>query len=73
MPTFDIPVIAAIDCGSIDEAREIASKALEQIKIEKATISLANDSTVLRDGRRVVLLHPQNKHSDYDPEELNED
>lgn len=69
MPLFDIPIIASIDCASMDEAREIAYKALEQIKIENAAINLANDSRSLNDGRRVVLLHPENDHSNYDPED----
>ena len=69
MPTFDIPIIASIDCASIDAAREAAYKALDHIKIENAAINLANDSRSLSDGRRVVLLHPENDHSNYDQED----
>jgi hypothetical protein len=69
MNRFDIPIIAQIECRSIEEARELAYKVVEQIKIDNSTVFLADDHRKVSDGRRVVLLHPENGHTDTIPEE----
>lgn len=74
---FDIPVIATVECDDIDEARQAVYKALQAVSFKDfrggrgadATpidLELANDDDNDVENQRVVRLHPEDTHTDYD-------
>ena len=76
MPKFDIPVIIQVDTESIDSARQAVYTLLEDlsgvlpiapINSDKVKLSIANDEQQIKDGRRIVLLHPDDTHAEFDP------
>jgi hypothetical protein len=69
MPTFHVPIIAEVEAGSLVDARKLAYKAMDDLEIDKVKLLIANDENIIKDGRRIVLLHPEDACSDYDPEE----
>jgi hypothetical protein len=80
MAKFDIPVIATVECDTIDEARQAVYKALETISFEdfsglpgpKKTLlvlEMADDEDTDSENRRVIRLHPNDVDADYDKDE----
>ena len=59
---FDIPIIASIEAKSIEEARILIYKAINEegifnVNTKSINVVLADDTYTIEDGRRVVLLH----------------
>ena len=69
MPKFDIPVIATVEAKSIHEARQIAYEALAGVRA--VDVSMADDSQTDMVNQRIVFLHPEDAHADYDVETYN--
>lgn len=71
MAKFDIPLIATIECDDIDQAREAVYRVLDdKFGTDKQIhLSMADDNRSLKDGSRIVLLHPNDTDNLYDPEE----
>jgi hypothetical protein len=75
MPKYDIPVIVQVECKDIDTARQavyalledLAGDEIASIRNEEMKLAIANDEITAKDGRRVVLLHPADTDSQYDP------
>jgi hypothetical protein len=73
MAKYDIPVIITVEADNIDAAREIVYGEIEKWENTIAipgngTIAMANDSLTIAGRRRVVILHPENTHAEYDQE-----
>jgi hypothetical protein len=68
MPTFHVSITAEVEAESLSEAKKLAYKAMDDLVVEKTKFSIANDDQTIKDGRRIVFLHPPDTHSDYDPE-----
>lgn len=78
MAKFDIPFIMQVDAANIAEARRVAYALLEELSHgdglpiaavpDTISLSIANDEHSLEDGQRIVLLRPDDAHSEYDPE-----
>jgi hypothetical protein len=78
MPKFDIPVIVQVDTDDIDNARQSVYALLEElagdhpvapVNHDKVKLAIANDEYKTKDGRRLVILHPENAHAEYSPDE----
>lgn len=79
MPKYDVPVIVQVDTDNIDVARQKVHALLEElagdrpaalinvIDHDKIKFAIANDEQRIRDGRRIVILHPDDTDSGYDP------
>lgn len=70
---FDIPFIVSVEAASIEDARKIAAEVVEVVdaKSEKTEVYMADDSATTKYNSRVVLLHPEDTHSEYNEEEYN--
>lgn len=77
MAKFHIPVIAEVECGSFEEAREIAynklitnrERDLKDNTLMAVEFVIANDGARDKLNRRIFFLHPQNVDCFYDVEE----
>lgn len=80
MAKYHVPIIAEIECASIDDARKAVYKALQTISLEgfrggdegAATpikMVMANDGMKTKTGQRVFLLHPEDVACDYSPDD----
>jgi hypothetical protein len=76
MPRYDIPVIVQVDTDNIEGARRSVYALLEElagdhpvapVNHDKVKLAIANDEHKIKDGRRIVLLHPADTHEGYDP------
>lgn len=85
MPNFDIPIIATVKAKNIDEARQLAYKAVKTIenpgedageKIYAAMVgvdlTMADDTQTDAVNQRIVFLHPIDVEKDYDVDSYNE-
>jgi hypothetical protein len=68
MPTFHIPIIAEVEAETIDAARVLAYKAMDDLVVEKTKFSIADDSRQIKTGQRLIILHPPDADAEYDPE-----
>jgi hypothetical protein len=68
MPKFHIPIIAEVEASSIEEARIIAYKAMDDLVVDKTKFAIADDSNEIKTGQRLVILHPTDVDAEYDPE-----
>lgn len=74
MPKYDIPVIVQVETDTIESARQAVYALLEElandeilIRNEDMRLAIANDENCAKDGRRVIILHPADTDSQYDP------
>lgn len=80
MPKYDVPVIVQVNAKDIEEARKITYKMIDELANDLFTpfdpgtvnISIADDEQRINDGRRIVLLHPADTDSEYDPKAYRE-
>jgi hypothetical protein len=81
---YDIPVIVSIEADTIEAARQIAYKTIENINDKRAEkheangscperleFTMADDSATNRINQRIVFLHPEDCSSGYDFDEYN--